>query len=184
MRTASDRLTLAPSADEAAKGGMQVGDFIMAMRTAGERVYQTLAYEAGGLVFAAPLYGFVFGREAGESFALLMSLSMVVIVWAPIHNIIFDWVEFERTGRVASDRPQGLRAAHALCLEITAAAVTLPLVMAMGGHDFWQALMIDIGLTLFYAAYAYFFHIAYDRLRPVSRAPFRAGTAQQWNTAR
>jgi Chlorhexidine efflux transporter len=43
--------------------------------------------------------------------------------------------------------------------------------MAMGGHGFWRALAIDIGLTLFYAVYAYGFHLVYDRLRPVSRAP-------------
>jgi uncharacterized membrane protein len=155
---------------------------MMALRTARERFFQTLAYEAGGLLVAAPLYGYVFGREASESFALIMTLSLVVMVWAPLHNTIFDWVEFDRTGRVASDRPQGLRAAHALCLEITACAVTLPIVMGMGGHGFWQALSIDLGLTLLYAAYAYFFHIVYDRLRPVS-PPLFTGPAREWSAA-
>ena len=70
----------------------------MALRTARERFYQTLAYEAGGLIAAAPLYGAIFGREAGKSFALIMTLSLVVMIWAPLHNTIFDWVEFERTG--------------------------------------------------------------------------------------
>jgi uncharacterized membrane protein len=92
-------------------------------------------------------------------------------------------VEFERTGRAASERPQTLRAAHALCLEMTAAAVTLPIVMAMGGHGFWQAPTIDLALAPHCAANACFFHIVCDRLRPVSRAPFRAGPAQQWNNA-
>jgi uncharacterized membrane protein len=169
---------------ETAIGGLQMGVQIMALRTARERFYQTLAYEAGGLLVTAPLYGFFFGRETGESFALIMTLSIAVMIWAPIHNTIFDWVEFERTGRVASDRPQRLRAAHALCLEFTACAVTLPIVMAMGGHGFWQALTIDIGLTLFYAAYAYFFHIAYDRLRPVGHAAFPTGPAREWSAAR
>ena len=156
----------------------------MALRTARERFYQTLAYEAGGLIAAAPLYGLFFGREAGESFALIMTLSLVVMLWVPLHNTIFDWAEFTRTGRVASDRPQGLRIVHALCLEITAASVTLPIVMAMGGHTFWQALTIDIALTLFYAAYAYVFHIVYDRLRPVSPSPFPVGPARGWSAAR
>ena len=156
----------------------------MALRTARERLYQTLAYEAGGLAVAAPLYGFVFGRDAGESFSLLAALSVIVMLCAPVYNTVFDWVEFERTGRAASDRPQGLRAAHALCLEITATAVTLPIVMAMGGHGFWQALTIDLGLTLLYAAYAYFFHIVYDRLRPVSPSPFPSGPARGWSAAR
>ena len=156
----------------------------MALRNARERLYQTLAYEAGGLIAAAPLYGLFFGREADEAFALILTLSLVVMLWAPLHNTLFDWVEYSRTGRAASDRPQGLRIIHALCLEITAAAVTLPIVMAMGGHTFLEALTIDIGLTLFYAAYAYFFHIAYDRLRPVSQSSFPAGPAQEWSAAR
>jgi uncharacterized membrane protein len=156
----------------------------MALRTARERLYQTLAYEAGGLIAAAPLYGLFFGREAGESFGLIAALSLIVMIWAPVHNTIFDWVEHSRTGRVASDRPQRLRLFHAFCLEITAAAVTLPVVMAMGDHTFWQALTIDIGLTLFYAAYAYFFHIAYDRLRPVGPLSFPAGPAHEWSAAR
>jgi uncharacterized membrane protein len=141
----------------------------MALRTARERLFQTLMYEAGGLLMATPLYGLVFDRDAGGSFALLAVLSVIVMI--------------ERTGRVASDRPQGLRAAHALCLEITATAVTLPVVMAMGAHSFWQALSIDVGLTLFYAAYAYVFHIFYDRLRPVSPSPFPAGPAREWSAA-
>jgi uncharacterized membrane protein len=156
----------------------------MALRTARERLYQTLAYEAGGLLMTAPLYGLVFGRAAGESLALIIALSLIVMIWAPLHNSFFDWAESERTGRVASDRPQSLRAAHALSLEITACAVTLPAVMALGGHSFWQALSIDIGLTLFYAAYAFFFHIAYDRLRPVSHASFPAGPAREWSAPR
>lgn len=156
----------------------------MALRSARERLYQTLAYEAGGLVMAAPIYGYFFGQEAGESFALIMMLSFVVMIWAPLYNTIFDWVELERTGRAASDRPQTLRAAHALCLEITATAVTLPIVMAMGGHGFWQALTIDLGLTLLYTAYAYVFHIVYDRLRPIAPASFLSGPARGWSAAR
>jgi uncharacterized membrane protein len=156
----------------------------MSMRTARERLYQTLAYEAGGLAVAAPLYGSLFGRGAAESFGLMAALSMIVMVWGPVYNTIFDWVEFERTGRLASDRPQGLRVFHALCLEITATSVTLPVVMSMGGHGFWQALSIDLGLTLFYAAYAYFFHIAYDWLRPVRPDSFPAGPAREWSAAR
>lgn len=156
----------------------------MALRTARERLYQTLAYEAGGLMAAAPIYGLFFGREASESFALILTLSLVVIVWGPVYNTVFDWAEHSRTRRAASDRPQRLRVLHALGLEITAAAVTLPIVMSMGGHSFWQALTIDIGLTLFYAAYAYVFHIAYDKFRPVTSLSFPSGPAREWSAAR
>jgi uncharacterized membrane protein len=32
------------------------------------------------------------------------------------------------------------------------------------------ALVVDLGLTVVYAGYAYAFHLAYDRLRPVAPA--------------
>ena len=40
--------------------------------------------------------------------------------------------------------------------------------MIVGGHGFWEAVAVDIGLTLFYTAYAYVFHMVFDRLRPVT----------------
>jgi uncharacterized membrane protein len=143
----------------------------MAFRTVRERLYQTMAYEAGGLAVAATLYGFVSGHKAGESFALLAAVSIAAMLWAPLYNIVFDWAEFELTGRAASDRPHALRAAHALCLELSSSGVTVPIVMAMGGYGFWRALAIDIGLTLFYSVYAYGFHLIYDRLQHVPRSP-------------
>ena len=47
--------------------------------------------------------------------------------------------------------------------------MTLPLVMHLAGYGFWDALFFDTALTVFYTAYAYVFHLAYDLLRPVAR---------------
>ncbi|NJO38930.1 MAG: PACE efflux transporter [Rhizobiales bacterium] len=137
------------------------------IRSARERVIQTLAYEAGGLLLASPLYGLVFGTSAAESFALMAALSVAVMTWSPIHNTLFDYAEWRIARRVASDRPHRLRLVHAASHEATALIVSLPVIMLIGGHPFAEALALDIGLTLFYSAYAYFFHIAFDWLRPV-----------------
>jgi uncharacterized membrane protein len=94
-------------------------------------------------------------------------LALAIMAWSPLHNSVFDWVDLRMTGRVASDRPHSLRIIHALCHEATSVVITLPLIMLIGGHGFWQALGIDIGFTLFYSVYAYFFHLTYDALRPV-----------------
>ncbi len=139
----------------------------MTLRCFRERVYQTLAYELGGLLLATPLYSIVFGTSQLASLTLTVALSLTMLVWSPIHNTTFDWVELRWTGRVASDRPQALRLVHAVLHEATSAIVTLPLIMWLGDHSLRSALAIDIGLTLLYSAYAYFFHQLYDRLRPV-----------------
>jgi uncharacterized membrane protein len=90
------------------------------------------------------------------------------MAWSPLHNSVFDWLDERSTGRTASERPHGLRLVHALSQEVSSTLVTLPLVMWIGHFDFWQALGVEISLTLFYAAYAYVFHIIYDRARPVA----------------
>jgi uncharacterized membrane protein len=140
----------------------------MPLRTFKERLYQTLAFEFGGLVLAAPLYGLIFGQGGAQSLALLVALSLAVLLWTPLHNTLFDLADFKRTGRSASSRPHGLRIFQALSQETTVIVVTLPLVMHIGGHSFIEALLVDLGLTLFYAAYAYLFHIVFDWLRPVA----------------
>jgi uncharacterized membrane protein len=139
----------------------------MPLRTVKERICQTLAFELGGLALAAPLYGLIFGHDAAQSLTLLAVLSLAVMAWAPIHNTLFDMADFKRTGRSASARPHGLRIIQALSQELSVLVITLPLVMHIGGHGFREALMVDLGLTLFYAAYAYCFHIIFDWLRPI-----------------
>ncbi len=140
----------------------------MALRTFRERVLQTLCYEAGGLLLVAPLYAQIMGRSNAESFFLIAALSVAVMVWSPLHNAAFDMVDLRLSGRVASDRPHRLRVVHALSHEGSTVVVTLPILILLGGHGFWAALAVDFSLTVAYAFYAYLFHIAYDRMRPVS----------------
>lgn len=141
----------------------------MALRSFRERALQACAYECGGLLVAAPLYAVLFDASATESVVLTLALSVAVTLWAPLHNWAFDAVEWRRARRVASDRPHRWRVAHALSLEASSTLVTVPLVMVVGGHGFWTALVVDLGFTAVYVAYSYLFHLAYDRLRPVSR---------------
>ncbi len=137
------------------------------IRSARERVVQTLGFEAGGLLLVAPLYGLASGSDTGESFALVAALALVVMTWAALYNTAFDLVEHRLTGRVASARPERWRIVHALGHEASAVVVTWPVIVAVTGMGWRAALMADIALTLAYAAYAYVFHRVYDRLRPV-----------------
>lgn len=139
----------------------------MSIRTPRERLLQTLCFEAGGLLIAAPLYAAAFGRASANSFLLILAVSVAVMLWSPLHNTAFDRAELALAGRVASDRPHGWRILHAISHEVSAVAVSLPLIMSLGGHDIGQALTVNLGLTAFYTAYSYVFHCAFDSLRPV-----------------
>lgn len=139
----------------------------MPVRSPRERLIQTLAYEAGGLCLSVPLVALFGGGTSGEALALMLALSGAVLVWSPLHNTVFDRLDLRLSGRVASDRPQSWRLVHALSHEATTVVVTLPILIGLGELSVGAALMADLGLTLLYAAYAYVFHLVYDRLRPV-----------------
>ena len=120
-----------------------------------------------------PVYVLIFGTTAGEGFTLLLALSVAVMLWTPVFNTLFDWADLHFSGRVASDRPQVLRLVHAGLHEVSAIIVSLPLILWIGGISLGAALVLDLGLTIFFSAYAYGFHLVYDRMRPV-RAPLQA----------
>ena len=139
----------------------------MPMRSMRERVIQTLSFEAGGMLLAVPLYAFFLGESGSESASLIACLSLAAMIWSPIHNCLFDLLDLKLSGRCASSRPHLLRLVHAASHEFTSCLVTVPIIMAISSFGFWQALAVDVGLTLLYTAYAYLFHIVFDRFRPV-----------------
>lgn len=137
------------------------------VRSAGERALQTLWFEALGIAIVAPLYALATGSSAKSSAVLLIALSLAVMAWAACFNTAFDRLEWRCTGRRASDRPQRWRVVHALLHEASAVLVTWPLIVALTDLGWEEALVADLALTLTYAAYAYVFHLGFDRVRPV-----------------
>lgn len=138
-----------------------------ALRSTRERVIQTLWFEAIGLLLVAPLYAAVAGAGLRESFAMVAVVSVVVMAWSAAYNTLFDLVDLRWTGRAASQRPHRIRVLHALGHELSAIVVTWPVIVAMTSLSWGEALVADLGLTLAYTAYAYVFHVVFDRLRPV-----------------
>lgn len=143
----------------------------MPLRSPRERLLQTLAFEAGGLGLTIPCHALLREGPAQEGALLLGALTLAVVLWSPLHNALFDWAEWRASGRSACARPARLRIVHAVSHEVSAVAVSLPILLTLGGLGLAEALMTNLALTLFYTGYAYVFHLCYDRLRPVGAAP-------------
>jgi uncharacterized membrane protein len=139
----------------------------VALRSRRERVIQTLWFEALGLALVSPLFAQFVGGSSAESLLVLAVLSVAVAGWSALYNAAVDWVELRCADRVASDRPHRWRLVHAVGLEVTAALLTWPLIVALTPLGWLDALVADIGLTVAYTVYGYLFHLAFDRLRPV-----------------
>lgn len=143
------------------------------VRGLNERVIQTLTFEALGLAIVTLPFATFSGETAGDSLALLTTLSVVIMSWGALYNTAFDLIERDFTGRVASDRPPRWRVLHVLALEASALVVTWPLIVVMTDLTWRQAFVAEIGLTLAYAAYGYCFHLAFDHFRPVPSPLYR-----------
>jgi uncharacterized membrane protein len=143
------------------------------LRSARERIAQTVLFEIGGFALTAPLYSLYAGEGGDEAAMVVAALALAVMVWSPLHNTIFDVIDLRLTGRVASDRPHGWRVVHAISHEATSIVITTPILMWLGGHGLAEALALDLAFTAAYAAWAYVFNLLYDRWRPVRREEFR-----------
>ena len=82
---------------------------------------------------------------------------------------------FERWESRQAVRGRSLRrrVAHAIGFEGGLAAILVPVFAWWLGIGVWQALMMDIGLLLYFLAYTFFFNWGFDRVfgLPASAAP-------------
>lgn len=143
----------------------------MTLRSLRERIVQTLTFEVLGLLIVAPLCAYLTGRDLSQTALLVAVVAALVMVWMLAYNAVFDRIEWRLTARPASDRPHRLRLLHAALQEIGSMVLTVPAIALIGGHGFWAALAVDLGLTAFYTVYAYLFYLAWDRMRPLRMAP-------------
>jgi uncharacterized membrane protein len=143
----------------------------MALRSLRERIFQTITFEVGGLLLVVPLFALATAKSGAESMSLLALISLAVMLWSPLHNIAFDWMDLHLAGRLASDRPHHWRVVHAASHELSSVLVTFPIVTLVGGFGIADALAAEFGLTVAYTVYAYAFHLVYDQMRPVRRRP-------------
>lgn len=141
------------------------------MRSLCERIWQTLVFDLIGLAISVPIYVGLSGHSPWHGTGVLLALVVTEFLWSILHNIAFDRMEWRRFGRVASCRPQRWRVIHACCLEASSTAVTVPLLVWVGGHGWGEAVLLDLGLMLVYAGWTYVFHLVWDWWRPVGVVP-------------
>lgn len=139
----------------------------MTLRSAKERVIQTFLFELGGIALVSPAYAAATNTSMKGGIAAIALLSLVILIWAPIYNTLFDYLERERSGRLASDRSKRGRILHATLHEASSVMITCPLLIWLEGYSLKTTLFINISLTGAYVVYTYIFHLLYDRLRPV-----------------
>lgn len=125
------------------------------------KIVQALSYELLALVFIVPLAAWVFDSSLALSGLVAVVVSLLAMSWSMLFNSLFEaWEARQRRPQRTFKR----RLLHALSFELGLLLFTVP-VLAFGlGISWWQALLSDVALLLFFLVYALFFQWGFDLL--------------------
>lgn len=130
-------------------------------RSLTERAFHALLFEILAIGISAPLAAWI----TGETILSMGVLTAVIATMAVLWNMTYNWLFDKLQARHGFDRTMWIRAAHACGFELGLIVAAIPFVAWWLDTTLWHALVLDIGLVLFYLPYAFFFNLGYDKLR-------------------
>lgn len=124
------------------------------------RIVQAVLYEALAVAFVAPVLMLAFGQAPLSSLGLTLTMSSIALAWNYGFNALFERWEARQP---VKGRSWWRRAAHGIGFEGGLALILVPVMATWLGISWWQALVADLGLLLFFLVYTVVFTWAFDR---------------------
>lgn len=126
-----------------------------------ERIFHAVLFEIGAIISTVWLMGSVTEHSNGLLTTTIILISLIALGWNVVFNALFDKLfQGERLARGLS-----VRLLHTIGFELGLLAFTLPLVAFMLNIGWWEAFLMDIGMTLIVMGYSLIFNWCYDYLR-------------------
>jgi uncharacterized membrane protein len=132
-------------------------------RSLGERALHAVLFEVLAIGISAPLAVWL----TGESMTAMGVLTAVIALMALLWNMVYNWLFDNLQNYAGFARTMWVRIAHACGFELGLLIAAVPFVAWWLDVSLWHALVVDIGLVLFYLPYTFFFNLGYDKARPV-----------------
>ncbi|HEM8495026.1 hypothetical protein DN523_15160 [Burkholderia multivorans] len=130
-------------------------------KTVMERLVHALTFELVAIALCAPIGAWLLDMPVAHVGVLTVMVSLIAMAWNMIFNTLFD--RFER--RAGLSRTIGVRIAHALGFEAGLVAMVVPLAAWWLNVSLIEALLLDLGIVLFFLPYTFCFNLVYDALR-------------------
>ncbi len=130
-------------------------------RSLGERIGHALAFELIALLICAPALAWLLGKPLLQLGLLTLMFSTVAMLW----NMLFNWLFDRAQQRLGFRRDLRVRLCHALLFETGLIVVLVPLAAWWLSIGLLEALLLDIGLILFFLPYTVAFNWGWDVLR-------------------
>jgi uncharacterized membrane protein len=126
-----------------------------------ERIFHTLLFEFVALVILATGAYWLTGEDPVHLTGLAISLSLLAMIWNYVFNLGFD----RMYGEDRLSRGLKLRTLHGFLFEIGMLIFSFPVIMWVLELSFWNVLIMDISVVVFFLIYAISFNWVYDKVR-------------------
>lgn len=134
------------------------------MRSRFDRIRHAVCFEIIGLILLVGVLSQL-GYNSGHIGAIGVLFSLLATGWNYIYNVCFDrWM---RHRYHTLDKTVVLRVIHSVCFEAGLLLVTIPILAWTLHMSLWDALVLDMGMVIFYLVYAYVYNWVYDKVCPV-----------------
>ena len=130
-------------------------------RSLGERIGHALVFELIALAICAPALAWLLDQPLLHLGLLTLMFSTVAMLWNMLFNYLFDRAQ----RRLGFQRNLQARLCHAALFELGLIVVLVPLAAWWLSIGLLEALLLDIGLILFFLPYTVGFNWSWDVLR-------------------
>lgn len=130
-------------------------------RSLSERLFHALLFEVLAIGISAPLAAWLTGKSVMSMGLLTAVVAAMALIWNMTYNWLFDRLQ----RRFHFKRGIIVRILHACGFEVGLLIAAVPFIAWWLDVTLWHALVVDIGLVLFYLPYTFFFNLFYDKVR-------------------
>ena len=123
------------------------------------RVVYISLYEGIAIVAASAGLALMSGQGLGHSGVLAVIASVIAVLWNLTFNALFERWE---AGQAVRGRSVRRRIAHAIGFEGGLVAFLVPMFAWWLDVSLWEALVMDLGLVVFFLVYTFVFNWAFD----------------------
>lgn len=125
------------------------------------RIVYITFFELIAIAISSTLLKLLSGSPVVLAGAAAVAASSIALLWNLAYNSLFERWEARQARK---GRSLLRRAAHALGFEAGLVAMLVPLFAWLLGVSLWEALLLNLGMILFFLAYTFAFNLAFDRL--------------------
>jgi len=126
-----------------------------------ERIFHAVLFEVLAVILAIVVLITFTTHDAKSLSGTMIVVATIAMAWNFIYNWGFDrMVTGDKTKRTLV-----LRIVHTIIFQAGLLIATIPVIAFLLNIGLWQALIMDIGVTIFITIYAFFYNLTYDHTR-------------------